>query len=72
MERAIYAIYEHGVFRPVPRQRLAITEGQRVRITVDDEGDPEALRLAASVSDGLSGSEITDIEGIAWPYGRPT
>ena len=64
MERAIDAIYENGVFRPVYRVRLAIAEGQRVRITVDDEGDPEALRLAVSVYDGLSDGEITEIEGI--------
>lgn len=64
MERAIDAIYENGIFRPIPRQRLAITEGQRVRITVEDESDPEALRLAVSVYDGLSDSEISEIEGI--------
>ena len=41
------------------------TEGKRVRITVDDGGDPEALRLAASDYDGLSDSEISEIEKIA-------
>ncbi len=65
MQRAIDAIYENGVFRPIRRERLAITEGKRVRITVDDERDPEALRLAVSVYDGLSDGEITEIEGIA-------
>lgn len=65
MQRAIDAIYENGIFRPIPRRRLAIAEGKRVRITVDDEGEPEALRLAVSVYDGLSDSEITEIEGIA-------
>ncbi len=65
MEHAIDAIYENGVFRPLRRERLAITEGKRVRITVDDEDDPEALRLAVSVYDGLSDGEITEIEGIA-------
>lgn len=65
MHRAMDAIYENGMFRPVRRERLAITEGTRVRITVDDERDPEALRLAVSVYDGLSDSEITEIEGIA-------
>ncbi len=65
MERAIDAIYENGVFRPVYRQQLAIAEGQCVRITVDDEGDPDALRLAVSVYEGLSDSQITEIERIA-------
>lgn len=64
MQHAIDAIYENGMFRPLRRERLAITEGKRVRITVDDEGDPEALRLAVSVYDGLSDREITEIEGI--------
>jgi hypothetical protein len=53
------------MFRPIRREQLTITEGRRVRITVDDEGDPEALRLAVSVYDGLSDDEITEIEGIA-------
>ena len=65
MQRAIDAIYENGMFRPIRRERLAIAEGKRVRITVDEEGDPEALRLAVSVYDGLSDGEITEIEGIA-------
>ena len=65
MQLAIDAIYENGMFRPIRRERLAITEGKRVRITVDDGGDPEALRLAASVYDGLSDSEIAEIEKIA-------
>lgn len=65
MQLAIDAIYENGTFRPIRGEGLAIAEGRRVRITVDDEGDPEALRLAVSVYDGLSDGEITEIEGIA-------
>ena len=65
MERAIDAVYENGVFRPVDRQQFSIAEGQCVRITVDDEGAPDALRLAVSVYDGLSDSQITEIERIA-------
>ena len=69
MQHALDAIYENGWFRPIQRQRLAITEGQRVRITVDDEGDPEVLRLAMSVYDGLSADDIEEIEGIALARG---
>ncbi len=69
MQRAIDAIYENGTFRPIRREWFAITEGQRVRITVDDEGDPEALRLAMSVYDGLSDSDIAEIEGTALDRG---
>ena len=69
MQHAIEAIYENGSFRPVHRQSLAITEGQRVRITVDDESEPEALRLAASVYTGLAGADIDEIERIALARG---
>ena len=65
MQHTIEAIYEDGSFRPVHRVSLEITEGQRVRIIIDDESDPESLRLAASVYDGLAGTDIDDIERIA-------
>ena len=65
MQHAIDAIYENGAFRPLHREVLSITEGQQVRITVDEGGDPEALRLAMSVFDGLSDDDIKEIEGIA-------
>ena len=78
MHRAIDAIYEHGSFRPINRELLSIPEGQRVRITVEDGnatvedgdltvevGDPESLRTALSVYDGLSDDDIDEIEKIA-------
>ena len=64
MQHAIDAIFENGTFRPIHRELLAIPEGQRVRITVDD-GDPESLRLALSVYEGLSDDDIDEIEQIA-------
>ena len=69
MQHEIDAIYENGMFRPVDRGVFAIAEGQRVRITVDDEGDPEALRLAMSVYDGLSDNGIDEIKTIALDRG---
>ena len=36
-----------------------------MRITIDDEAMPEALRLATSVYDGLSDSAIMQVEEIA-------
>jgi len=65
MKQAIDAIYENGAFRPIQRGALAITDGQRVRITVDDGCEPEALRLAMTVYDGLSDNDIDEIEQIA-------
>lgn len=65
MPHAIDTIYENGVFRPVHREVLAISEGQRVRLTVIYQGDPDSLQLAMSVYDGLSDNDINEIEGIA-------
>ena len=70
MKHAIDAIYENGAFRPVQRDAVTIADGQRVRITVDDECEPEALRLATTVYDGLSDNDIDDIEQIVLERGN--
>lgn len=70
MNRTIDAIYENGTFRPIERDAVAIADGQRVRITIDDEGDPEALRLAVSVYDGLSDNDIDEIEQVVLDRGN--
>jgi len=70
MKHAIDAIYENGTFRPIQRDAVAIADGQRVRITVDDECEPEALRLVMSVYDGLSDKDIFEIEQIALNRGN--
>ncbi len=69
MKHAIDAIYENGLFRPLRREGIPLAEGQRVRITVDDQCEPEALRLALSVYEGLSDKEIDEIEEIALDRG---
>ena len=70
MNAAIDAIYENGTFRPLQPERIAIAEGQRVRITVSDESDPEALRLALQVYGGLNDKQIDEIEEIALDRSR--
>lgn len=70
MKRDIDAIYENGTFRPLKPQAVEIPEGRQVRITVDDEIDPEALRLATRVYDGLSDQDIEDVEQIALDRSR--
>ena len=65
MKYAIEAVYENGTFRPLKRDAVAIADGQRVRITVDDECEPEALRLATRVYEGLSDKDIDEVEHIA-------
>ncbi|MEZ6151853.1 MAG: antitoxin family protein [Pirellulaceae bacterium] len=69
MKHAIDAIYENGTFRPIQFDAVAIADGQRVRITVDDECEPEALRLAMNVYEGLSDVDIDEIEQIAFDRG---
>lgn len=65
MKHAIDAIYEHGTFRPLRPESITVADGQRVRITIDDQSEPEALQLAGHVYEGLSDEEIDEIERIA-------
>lgn len=65
MKRIIDAIYEKGIFRPIESDEIAISEGKRVRITVEDEAGPEVLKLATAVYENLSEKEIGEIERIA-------
>jgi predicted DNA-binding antitoxin AbrB/MazE fold protein len=70
MKQAIDAVYENGSFRPVQHGAIALSNGQRVKITIDDENEPEALKLATDVYAGLSEDEIDDIEQIALDRGH--
>ncbi len=65
MKHVIDAIYEDGTFRPMQPNIIEISEGTHVRITVDDETEPVALKLATCVYDGLSEEDIDEIEQIA-------
>ena len=65
MKQTIDAVYENGALRPLQAGALVMPEGQRVRITINDEVEPEALRLATHVYDGLSDEEVNEIERIA-------
>ena len=65
VKETIEAVYENGVFRPTKKPQ--IPPGQRVRfeIEVPEPGDPdEILELATSVLNGLSESDIDEIESI--------
>ncbi len=65
MTQTLDAIYENGIFRPLPAQTIAIADGQRVRISVDEQPEPQPLQLLARVYGGLSPQEIDEIERIA-------
>ncbi|CAN5764125.1 hypothetical protein BH23PLA1_BH23PLA1_36680 [soil metagenome] len=65
-KQIVEAVFEGGAFRPLDPSGLRLSEGQHVRLIVDDsETLPEVLALAASVYEGLSESEIDQIEKIA-------
>lgn len=64
MAKSCEAVFENGVFRPLTAPS-DITEGQRVKLTVEAETPEDVLSLAAKVYDGLSGDEIDEIERIA-------
>lgn len=64
MTRSLDAIYENGIFRPLSAQSIGIADGQRVRISVDDQSEPESLQLLARVYEGLSSAEIDEVERI--------
>lgn len=60
------AIFEHGIFRLLQPANLPLRDGQRVRLVVETDVSPDAiLALAASVYDGFSPQDITDVEQIA-------
>jgi predicted DNA-binding antitoxin AbrB/MazE fold protein len=60
------AVFENGVFRPVEHPNLA--EGQRVRLIVESvpKASPaDVLQLARRVYEGLSASDIDEVEDMA-------
>ncbi len=59
----IEAVYEHGSFRPIAPVDMNLTEGQRVRLAVEQiDGPDDILGLAARVYEGLSQEQIDSIE----------
>jgi len=71
MTKLINTIYEDGVFRPVDSESLTFSDGERVRLIVDDnstrsaDSTPDVLSLAAQVYSGLSADEVRAVERIA-------
>lgn len=65
MKHEVDAVYENGALRLPQHGTLPIAEGQWVRITIDDEIEPEAIRLAMSVYEGLTDAEIDEVEAVA-------
>ena len=66
VKATVDAVFQDGVFKPVRRPDLS--EGERVRITVEtvEETKPDdILRLAIHVYEGLSPKDIDEIEEMA-------
>ncbi len=64
--QTLKAIYENGVFRPLEKPEL--TEGQSVQLIIDTTNPltpQEMLQLAAEVYEGLSETDVDEIEEIA-------
>ncbi len=59
------AVFENGVFRLLKPSDFAVSEGQRVRITIEPVESPEdVLELVTSVYNGLSEDQIDEIERV--------
>ena len=67
MQQTVEAIYESGGFRLIDPADLQLFEGQKVRLIIEppDQSATNPLDLAAQVYEGLSESQIEEIEQIA-------
>jgi len=67
MEQAVEAVFENGTFKVVDPSALHLSEGQKVKLVVEEpsRAATDMLALAAQVYEGLSEDEIDEIERIA-------
>lgn len=65
MKQDFDAIYENGAFHPIRPQEVGVTEGQRVHLSLDENGEGDSLRLAGHVYEGLDERQVEEIEAIA-------
>lgn len=67
MQQTVEAVYENGGFRLIDPANLRFLEGQKVRLIIEPpvKSDTNPLDLAAQVYEGLSESQIEEIERIA-------
>ena len=68
MTKNLDAICENGAFRPVGDADISLSNGDRVRLTVEpilQDAGLDVLKLAAKVYAGLSGEGVAEIERIA-------
>lgn len=64
-EQLVDAVFENGLFRPLEPLNINVRDGDHVRLRIEERGEVTSLDLAVHVYDGLSTSEIAEIERIA-------
>lgn len=67
MSQTVDAIFKDGTFKPIDNGSLDLSEGQRVKLTIDvpAKGRVDLLELAGEVYAGLSEREIAQVEKVA-------
>ncbi|MBA2692052.1 MAG: antitoxin family protein [Rubrobacter sp.] len=66
MAQTLEAVFENGKFRLLEAPEAPLSQGQRVRITVETAANhDDILALAERVYEGLSEEEIEEIEEIS-------
>lgn len=64
-KQVIEAVFHDGAFRPIEPVDFPISEGQRVRLSIEPEGPAKTpLDLLTGMYEGLSEREIDEIEKI--------
>ncbi len=68
-KQGVLAVFEGGSFRPLGPIVAPLAEGQRVRLVVESLEPIDVLDLAAGVYEGLTDSEVAEVEAIALDRG---
>jgi len=64
--QAVEAVFEDGAFKPLKPLKSALSEGQHVRLLVEElDTEQSVLDLALHVYDGLEPEEIDQVEAMA-------
>ena len=69
-QQLVNAIFENGSFRPLEPLHINVRNGDHVRLRIEEQGASTSIELAGKVYDGLSKSEIDEIERIALNRGN--
>jgi predicted DNA-binding antitoxin AbrB/MazE fold protein len=65
----IDAVFENGLFRPLNPVHVSVQEGEHVRLRIEEPAGVTSLELAGRVYDGLTPTEIEEVERIALQRG---